>query len=107
MLGRAAMSAPWIFAEIKHFLATGELLPPPPLEAQWTHIRRHCALHIARRGDESSAMHSMRSRLMAYSRGMPEAKALRAQFSHVSTLAELDAIAAQNLTHHPEPALAA
>ena len=107
MLGRAAMSAPWIFAEIKHFLATGELLPPPPLEAQWTHIRRHCALHIARRGDEFSAMHSMRSRLMAYSRGMPEAKALRAQFSHVSTLAELDAIAAQNLTHHPEPALAA
>ena len=49
MIGRAAMSAPWIFAEIKHFLATGELLPPPPLEAQWAHIRRHCdfrdALH--------------------------------------------------------------
>ena len=107
MLGRAAMSAPWIFAEIKHFLATGELLPPPPLEAQWAHIRRHCARHVARRGDEFSAMHSMRSRLMAYSRGMPEAKALRAKFSHVSTLAELDGIAAENLAHNPEPALAA
>ena len=107
MLGRAAMSAPWIFAEIKHFLATGELLPPPPLDAQWTHIRRHCARHVARRGDEVSSMHSMRSRLMAYSRGMPEAKALRAKFSHVSTLAELDAIAAENLAHNPEPALAA
>ena len=107
MLGRAAMSAPWIFAEIKHFLATGEILPPPPLDAQWTHIRRHCALHVARRGDEVSSMHSMRSRLMAYSRGMPDAKALRAKFSHVSTLAELDGIAAENLAHHPEPALAA
>ena len=107
MLGRAAMSAPWIFAEIKHFLATGEILPPPPLDAQWAHIRRHCQLHVARRGDEVSSMHSMRSRLMAYSRGMPDAKALRAKFSHVSTLAELEGIAAENLAHHPVPALAA
>ena len=29
MIGRAAMSAPWIFGQIKHYLATGELLPPP------------------------------------------------------------------------------
>ena len=97
MLGRAAMSAPWIFAEIKHFLRTGELLPPPPLYAQWAHIRRHCTLNAARRGDEVSAMHSMRSRLMAYSRGMPDAKALRAKFQHVATLCELDDIAAENI----------
>ncbi len=107
MLGRAAMSAPWIFTEIKHFLATGEILPPPPLEAQWAHIRRHCALNAVRRGDEISAMHSMRSRLMAYSRGMPDAKALRAKFSHVGSLAELDDIAAANLAQTAEPALAA
>jgi len=106
MLGRAAMSAPWIFAEIKHFLATGELLPPPPLAAQWAHLRRHCQLHIARRGDEAAAMHSMRSRLMAYSRGMPDAKALRARFSHVGTLAELDDIAAENLGRPTEPTIA-
>jgi tRNA-dihydrouridine synthase len=108
MLGRAAMSAPWIFAQIKHYLATGELLPPPPLEAQWVHIRRHCALNTIRRGDEVSAMHSMRSRLMAYSRGMPDAKALRAKFQHVASLAQLDDIAAENIAHHAaEPALAA
>ena len=29
MIGRAAMSSPWIFQQIKHELATGELLPPP------------------------------------------------------------------------------
>ncbi len=107
MLGRAAMSAPWIFAEIKHFLRTGELLPPPPLEAQWAHIRRHCALNAARRGDEVSAMHSMRSRLMAYSRGMPDAKALRAKFQHVATLCELDDIAAENIALNAEQALPA
>ena len=100
MLGRAAMSSPWIFAEIRHFLATGEVLPPPPLEAQWAHIARHCARHVAHRGEEVSSMHSLRSRLMAYSRGMPDAKALRAKFQHVSTLAELDGIAAENLATH-------
>ena len=29
MIGRAAQGRPWIFAEIVHYLATGELLPPP------------------------------------------------------------------------------
>ena len=43
---------------------------------------------------------------MAYSRGMPDAKALRARFSHVGTLSELDAIAAENLTRTAETALA-
>ena len=32
MIGRAAIGYPWIFREIKHFLATGEELAPPTLE---------------------------------------------------------------------------
>jgi tRNA-dihydrouridine synthase B len=105
------MSAPWIFSEIKHFLATGALLPSPPLEQQWAHIRRHCRLAVERRvrGGEEHTMHAMRSRLMAYSRGMPDAKHLRARFSHVGSLAELDAIAEENLAAHAasgEPAAA-
>src|SRR5262249_3814209 len=35
MMGRAAMSAPWIFREIRHFLETGVILPEPDLEWQW------------------------------------------------------------------------
>jgi tRNA-dihydrouridine synthase B len=31
MIGRAAQGRPWIFGEIAHYLATGELLPPPSL----------------------------------------------------------------------------
>jgi tRNA-dihydrouridine synthase B len=91
------MSAPWVFREIKQYLLTGEILAPPPLRDQWALIRRHCALTVATRGDEIPTMHSMRARLMAYSRGMPEAKALRLKFQHVSTLAELDAIAEEQL----------
>lgn len=102
MIGRGAMSAPWIFREIKHYLATGEVLPPPALEVQWAFIRRHCRLAVERgaRGDEIKTMHSMRSRLTAYSHGMPGAKALRGRFQQVSTLGELDAIAEEHLAAH-------
>jgi nifR3 family TIM-barrel protein len=104
MIGRGAMSAPWLFREIKHFLATGELLPAPSLETQWNFIRRHCRLAVERaaRGDETKTMHSMRARLMAYSRGMPGARDLRSHFSHVSTLAELNAIAGEHMEKHKD-----
>jgi nifR3 family TIM-barrel protein len=97
MIGRAAMSAPWIFREIKQYLATGELPPAPPLETQWEFIVRHCRWKVQVEGSELHAMQSMRTRLMAYSRGMPEAKYLRSRFSHVASLAEMDDIAAESL----------
>jgi tRNA-dihydrouridine synthase B len=31
LIGRAAQGRPWIFREVAHYLATGELLPPPDL----------------------------------------------------------------------------
>ncbi len=35
MIGRAAMSSPWIFNQIKHELETGEVLPPPDWPERW------------------------------------------------------------------------
>ncbi len=105
MIGRAAMCAPWIFREIKHYLETGSFLPPPSLEAQWAHILRHCRMEVARQGSEIHAMQSMRTQLMHYSRGMPEAKRLRDRFARVASLAEMEDIVAAHLA--TEPALAA
>ncbi len=93
MIGRGAMQAPWIFSQIRAFLETGELVREPSLEEQWAFIRRHCRLAVESRGVETAALHSMRARLMAYSRGMPSSRQLRIRFQHVSTLAELDEIA--------------
>jgi len=100
MLGRAAMNAPWVFAEIQHFLKTGQILPSPPLAAQWTHILRHCRDATQRTGAEGITMQFMRSRLMAYSRGMPEAKELRHRFSSIASLGELEDIAAGHLSRN-------
>ena len=109
MIGRSAMQHPWIFREIKHYLATGTHLARPSLDEQWAHIRRHCAMETARQGNELYAMQSMRTQLMAYSRGMPDAKRLREKFAHVASLAQLDDIAAENIATHPQlpPELAA
>lgn len=97
MIGRAAMSAPWIFRQTKQYLATGKIDDPPSLGEKWNLIFRHCELAVREWGAEEPAIRSMRARLMAYSRSMPEAKRLREKFSHVSTLAEVKAIAENNI----------
>ncbi|MCK5697614.1 MAG: tRNA dihydrouridine synthase DusB [Gammaproteobacteria bacterium] len=38
MIGRSALNSPWIFADIKHFLATGKHLSEPSLEQKSTFI---------------------------------------------------------------------
>ena len=97
MIGRAAMSAPWIFRDTKSYLATGEIVGPPDLSERWTLILRHCQLIVREWGAEEPAVRSMRARLMAYSKSMPDAKRLREKFSHVSNLAEVEAIAEENI----------
>jgi tRNA-dihydrouridine synthase B len=98
MIGRAAMSSPWIFAQTKHYLATGELLPAPSLAERWSLIERHCELAVREWGVEDQAIRSMRSRLMAYSKGFPGSKMLREKFQHVSTLREIQEIAHNHLS---------
>lgn len=102
MIGRAAMSAPWLFRRIKDFLRTGSVPPEPALEERWAHIARHCRAMVERIGKESLAMQFMRSRLMAYSRGFPDAKILRLRFSAISSLMELEDLVAGHLDRNPE-----
>jgi tRNA-dihydrouridine synthase B len=109
MIGRAAMSGPWLFAQAKSFLATGVLPADPPLGTRWELILRHCRLAVAnrRRGGERSAMASMRARLMAYTRGMDGSRFLRGKLSHVASVMELEEIAALHLAECLSGALAA
>jgi nifR3 family TIM-barrel protein len=97
MIGRAAMSSPWIFSQTKHYFATGEILPPPAPAEKWELIQRHCELAVEECGIEDLAMRSMRGRLMAYSKGMPASKQLREKFQHVSMLREVEEIARLHL----------
>jgi nifR3 family TIM-barrel protein len=97
MIGRAAMTNPWIFAEIKAAMSGDENFPHPTMADRWALIIEHCRLEALRRGDERRAMHSMRARLMAYSRGLPHSRHLREQFAHIESIAQVEDLAATNL----------
>ncbi len=116
MIGRAAMSNPWVFQEAKHFLRHGTAPEPVSAETRLAFMRRHCVLAIERstRGGEFEVVRSMRSRLMHYTRSLPGGKFLRNRFATIGGLAEFDDIAAAYLDHRarqnntgpqPSPAL--
>ena len=88
MIGRAAMSNPWIFTEIKCAMRD-ESYQPPTLADRWALIVRHAREEVARRG-ELHGMRGMRGRLMAYTRGMPGGRFLRGELSSVETVAGLE-----------------
>ena len=100
MIGRAAMTTPWIFQEIKAAFRGEDAPPAPTLADRWDLIEQHCREELARWRKTEKGMHAMRSRLMAYSRGLHASRELRRRFGAVETLAELAEIRAwhENVT---------
>jgi tRNA-dihydrouridine synthase B len=97
MIGRAAMTSPWIFRRAKHFLRCGEFLPNPSIEQRWSHVLRHCWMAVRQGKSENHAIAAMRGRLMAYSKGMPGSRLLRADLQQVSSVAHVQSIAEKHL----------
>ena len=96
MIGRAAMNAPWLFRQAKEYLRTGCVPEPPTPQERIAFMLRHTlmALESQHYGDELVTMRAMRSRLLAYAKGIPGTKAMRPQLSRVASYDELCAILA-------------
>jgi tRNA-dihydrouridine synthase len=97
MIGRGAMTSPWLFRQVKRFLETGEAVPDPSMEERWSHILCHCRMAVAESGSEKHAMAAMRGRLMAYSKGMPCGRNLRAELQQVSSVVQVEEISERHL----------
>ncbi len=77
MIGRAAQGRPWIFREIGHYLATGELLPGPSLaEVRDILIGHLHSLHAFY--GEHAGVRIARKHLGWYAKDRPENQAFRA-----------------------------
>jgi len=76
MVGRASFGRPWIFSEIKHYLATGEELEPLSVAQKVALARKQLDLSIALKG-ESRGVFEMRRHLSCYFKGLPEFKDTR------------------------------
>jgi len=76
MIGRASIGYPWIFKEIKHYMATGELLPPPTVEERVAAAKQHLLHSIEWKG-QTLGMLEMRRHYTNYFRGFPHVKPYR------------------------------
>ncbi|GAB2459573.1 tRNA-dihydrouridine synthase [Hymenobacter qilianensis] len=76
MVGRASIGYPWIFREIKHYLATGEKLAPPTIEERVAMCRMHFEKSIEWKGPRVGVF-EMRRHYAQYFRGLEGAKQWR------------------------------
>jgi tRNA-dihydrouridine synthase B len=99
MIGRAAMNNPWIFRQARGYLRSGVVIPEVSLEQKWDHVVRHCRMAVTENGAEAEefTMASLRGRLMAYSKGMPNGRQLRSELQRVTRIADLEEIKARHL----------
>jgi tRNA-dihydrouridine synthase B len=115
MIGRAAQGRPWLFREIEHFLATGELLPPPRIAEIRQVMNEHLEDHYAFYG-EYTGVRTARKHIGWYTRGLSGANAFRHRMNTLDTTREqLVAVNAffdeqqalsDRLVYDDEPALA-
>ena len=88
MIGRASIGYPWVFNEIKHYMETGEHLPPPTISQRVEMCREHLVRSIEWKGKVLGVL-EMRRHYTNYFRGLPGVKHYRGQ---LVTLHEFDAL---------------
>lgn len=95
MIGRATYGRPWIFREIKHFLETGEHMPPLTVEEKVDLAKRHLLKSVEVKGERVGVL-EMRRHLSAYFKSLPDFKPIRMKLvtedSHIELLNILDQI---------------
>ena len=91
MVGRATVGQPWIFEDMKHYLQTGELLPPRDFKWQVDILKEHVLRSIEWVGDERKGIVHSRRHLAATPafKGIPHFKETRIAMLRAETLQQL------------------
>lgn len=76
MIGRAAQGRPWIFREVAHFLATGEILPQPQVHEIKDVLLQHMHEHYEFYG-EYSGVRIARKHIAWYTKGLRDSNEFR------------------------------
>lgn len=91
MIGRASIGYPWIFKEIKHFVATGNHLPPPTIQERINVCETHLDFSIRWKGNHGGIV-EMRRHYANYFRGMDHFKPFRSRLVTSMSLDEIKGI---------------
>jgi tRNA-dihydrouridine synthase B len=101
MIGRAAIGYPWIFREIKHFMATGEVLPSPTLEERI----RVCKTHLDKSIDWKGpivGINEMRRHYTNYLKGLPGIKDFRLRLVTLNQPSEIHEVLDEITAYYKE-----
>jgi tRNA-dihydrouridine synthase B len=99
MIGRAAIGYPWIFDEIKHFVKTGERLPPPTIQQRVEVIRQHLHRSVQWKGP-IAGINEMRRHYTNYLKGLPNIKEFRLRLVTLPEVAPIDEVLDEVLRHY-------
>ncbi len=91
MIGRAAIGYPWIFREIKHYIATGEILPSPTLIERVAVCKKHLQKSVEWKGPKVGIF-EMRRHYTNYLKGLPGIKDYRARLVTLMDPMEIEAV---------------
>ena len=99
MIGRAAIGYPWIFREIKHYLATGEILPAPTLAERIEVCKKHLDHSMIWKGPVVG-IHEMRRHYTNYLKGLPNIKEFRLRLVTLNTPEEIHEVLNEVSVHY-------
>ncbi|MDW7695460.1 tRNA dihydrouridine synthase DusB [Flammeovirgaceae bacterium SG7u.111] len=88
MIGRAAIGYPWIFNEIKHFMATGEKLAQPDISERVRTCKKHLDFSLEWKGPKTG-VYEMRRHYTNYFRGISHFKPFRMQLVEAGSYEEV------------------
>lgn len=91
MIGRASIGNPWVFSQIKHFVATQTYLPPPGIEDRAAVVKKHLDFSIKWKGNRLGLL-EMRRHYANYFRGTPNFKPIRARLVETLSIDEIYSI---------------
>ncbi len=77
MIGRGAIGRPWIFKEVKHYFATGEILPPPTVQEVIQNVKDQLNISAEWKDDQVRAIFEMRRHFAKYFPALPNFRELR------------------------------
>jgi len=101
MIGRAAIGYPWIFREIKHYLATGEILDAPTIAERLHACRKHLHGSVSWKGQKLGIL-EMRRHYASYLKGLSHVKEFRNKLVLTEDLAEIENIFGEVEAHYAQ-----
>ncbi len=88
MIGRGAISNPWLFRQAKHFLQTGRLLPEPTVQERVELLKEHLRLAVEYKGERTGVI-ELRKHYAGFLRGMPNVSKVRMELMQFTEAAPI------------------